>query len=105
MFQPHTFSRTRALFADFALSFGDADHVLVTDIYRSREAFDKTISAEQIVEHMRARAQHPDARYVPTLSEVVQTLLTEVKSGDVIITLGAGDGNTVGEQLLEELRK
>ncbi|HLF01914.1 MAG TPA: UDP-N-acetylmuramate--L-alanine ligase [Anaerolineales bacterium] len=105
MFQPHTYSRTRALLADFATSFSDADHVLVTDIYRSREAYDETISAKQIVEQMRAQAQHPDARYVPTLPEAVNTLIAEVKSGDVLITLGAGDGDTVGEQVLEELRK
>ncbi|HKZ71316.1 MAG TPA: hypothetical protein VJ020_14610, partial [Anaerolineales bacterium] len=91
--------------ADFATSFSDADHVLVTDIYRSREAYDETISAKQIVEQMRAQAQHPDARYVPTLPEAVNTLIAEVKSGDVLITLGAGDGDTVGEQVLEELRK
>jgi UDP-N-acetylmuramate--alanine ligase len=105
MFQPHTYSRTRALLADFAASFGDADHVLVTDIYRSREAYDETISARQIVDQMRSRAGHPDARYVPTLPEAVQTLMEEVKSGDVLITLGAGDGNIVGEKVLEELRK
>ncbi|MBM4424091.1 MAG: UDP-N-acetylmuramate--L-alanine ligase [Chloroflexi bacterium] len=101
MFQPHTFSRTRALLNEFAASFGDADHVLVTDIYRSREAMDDSVKAKQIVSQMR----HPDARYVPALSDAVATLLTEVKPGDVLITLGAGDGNTVGEKVLEGLRK
>lgn len=101
MFQPHTYSRTRALLADFASAFGDADHVLVTDIYRSREALDETVSARQIV----ARMSHPDARYVPALSDAVETLLSEIKPGDVLITLGAGDGHRVGEKVLEELQK
>ncbi|HLB50295.1 MAG TPA: UDP-N-acetylmuramate--L-alanine ligase [Anaerolineales bacterium] len=101
MFQPHTFSRTRALLNEFAASFGDADHVLVTDIYRSREAVDETVSAKQIVAQMR----HPDARYVPALTDAIKTLLAEVKPGDVLITLGAGDGNMVGEKVLEALKR
>jgi len=101
MFQPHTYSRTRALLNEFIGSFGDADHVLVTDIYRSREAVDESISSKQIV----AQMTHPDARYLPALSAVVKTLLAEVKPGEVVITLGAGDGNTVGEKVLEGLRK
>jgi UDP-N-acetylmuramate--alanine ligase len=101
LFQPHTYSRTRALLTEFAGSFAEADHVLVTDIYRSREAVDETISAKQIV----AQMTHPDARYVPALSDAVKVLLAEVKSGDVLITLGAGDSYVVGEKVLEGLRK
>jgi len=101
MFQPHTYSRTRALLNEFAGAFGDADHVLVTDIYRSRELPDETVSAKQLVSLM----THPDARYVPALPDAVKALLAEVKSGDVLITLGAGVGNIVGEKVLEGLRK
>jgi len=100
MFQPHTFSRTRALLADFAASFGDADHVLVTDIFRSREAFDASVNAQDIV----ARMSHPDARYVPSLDEASAALLAEMKPGDVLITLGAGDGDTVGERVLASMK-
>lgn len=100
MFQPHTFSRTRALLAAFAASFGDADHVLLTDIYRSREPFDPTISAKHIMQQM----THPDVRHVPTLDDAVRCLLDELKPGAVLITLGAGDGNVVGERVLEVLK-
>ncbi|MEK9163544.1 MAG: UDP-N-acetylmuramate--L-alanine ligase [Chloroflexota bacterium] len=96
MFQPHTFSRTKILISEFASSFGDADHVLVTDIFRSRESFDTSVSSKDIV----AQMKHADARYVPTLAEAGTVLLAELKSGDVLITLGAGDGNTVGEKVL-----
>jgi len=96
MFQPHTFSRTKILLSEFASSFGDADHVLVTDIFRSRESYDADVSSKDIV----ARMKHADARHVPTLDEAATVLLAELKSGDVLITLGAGDGNTVGEKVL-----
>jgi len=99
MFQPHTFSRTRALLADFAASFTDADHVLVTDIFSSREAFDPSVNANDIVRQM----THPDARYLPTLAETTDALLAEMKAGDVLITLGAGDVNKVGEDVLKRL--
>lgn len=96
MFQPHTFSRTRILLSEFASSFSDADHVLVTDIFRSRESYDARVSSKDIV----AQMKHADARYVPTLDEAATVLLAELKSGEVLITLGAGDGNTVGEKVL-----
>jgi UDP-N-acetylmuramate--alanine ligase len=105
MFQPHTFSRTRQLLTEFAGSFSDADHVLVTDIYRSRESYDESVSAKQIVAAMRSQFDHPDARYVPALDGAVETLLAELQPGDVLMTLGAGDGNLVGEKVLEALKK
>jgi UDP-N-acetylmuramate--alanine ligase len=105
MFQPHTFSRTRALLSEFAGAFSDADHVLVSDIYRSRETVDETVNAKQIVVAMRSQFDHPDARYVPSFDDAVETLLAELQPGDVLLTLGAGDGNVVGEKVLEALEK
>ncbi len=99
MFQPHTFSRTRAMLADFAASFAEADHVLVTDIFASRESFDSSVNAKDIV----AQMSHPDARYVASLAEVAGTLVAEMRPGDVLITLGAGNGNTVGEAVLKAM--
>jgi UDP-N-acetylmuramate--alanine ligase len=99
MFQPHTYSRTRTLLADFADAFADADHVVIVDIYRSREAPDPGISAEDIVRRM----DHPDARYVPALDEAAAVLCERLRPGDVLLTLGAGDGNQVGRRVLEIL--
>jgi UDP-N-acetylmuramate--alanine ligase len=96
MFQPHTYSRTRALLADFATSFDDADHVIVVDIFRSREVPDPTISAQDIVKRM----THRDVRYHPTLAEAADALAAGLKPGDVLLTFGAGDGNWVGEEVL-----
>jgi UDP-N-acetylmuramate--alanine ligase len=100
MFQPHTFSRTRALLADFATSFNDADHVVIVDIFRSREAPDPTTSANDIVQAMK----HSDARYIPTLAAAAEDLCARLKSGDVLVTLGAGDGDWVGMEVLKRLK-
>ncbi len=98
MFQPHTFSRTRALMDDFAASFRDADHVVIVDIFRSREREDPSVSAADIVKRM----THPDAQYIPRLEDAADYLAGHLKSGDVLITLGAGNGNSVGAAVLRK---
>jgi UDP-N-acetylmuramate--alanine ligase len=99
VFQPHTYSRTRALLHEFAESFGDADHVIVVDIYAAREYDDLGVSAADIV----ARMAHPDAHHIAALDEAVGYLLQRLKPDDVLITLGAGDGYLVGERVLASL--
>jgi UDP-N-acetylmuramate--alanine ligase len=98
VFQPHTYSRTKALLSEFASSFADADHVIVTAIYAAREFDDLGVNAADIV----ARMSHPDAHYICGLNEAAQHLRNHLKPGDVLITLGAGDGYKVGEMLLAE---
>jgi UDP-N-acetylmuramate--alanine ligase len=90
-FQPHTYSRTKALLADFAASFDDADHVLISEIYAAREKDTLGVTARDLVQAM----DHPDA------SEYLRGVL---RPGDVLLTLGAGDGYLVGEAVLRELR-
>jgi UDP-N-acetylmuramate--alanine ligase len=99
VFQPHTFSRTAALLDDFARAFGDADHVLVTGIYGAREEDSHRVSGQDIV----TRMGHPDVCYVEGLDSALQVLLDHVQPGDVVITLGAGNGYLVGEELLAHL--
>lgn len=99
MFQPHTYSRTRTLLAEFAGAFTDADHVIIVDIFRSRETPDPTLSAKDIVRRM----SHKDVRHIPTLAEAAEVLCAELKPGDILLTLGAGDGNWVGEEVLRRL--
>jgi UDP-N-acetylmuramate--alanine ligase len=100
VWQPHTFSRIKALMEDFATAFVDADHVLVTSIYAARETDDLGVSSVDVV----ARMDHPDARYVMDLDHAVDVLEAGVKPGDVVLTLGAGDGYLVGEKLLDRLQ-
>ncbi len=101
VFQPHTYSRTKALLDEFARSFGDADHVIVIEIYAAREYDDLGVSGEDIV---RAMGRHPDARYIASLDEVADYLLRHLRPGDVLITLGAGDGYIIGEKVLATLK-
>jgi UDP-N-acetylmuramate--alanine ligase len=96
VFQPHTYSRTRALMASFATAFSDADHVLVTDVFPAREKPDGVTSGKRVVDAM----EHPDARFVPALDDALHALATGVKPGDVVVTLSAGDANRVGKELL-----
>jgi UDP-N-acetylmuramate--alanine ligase len=104
VFQPHTYSRVKALLDDFAGAFVDADRVIVTAIYASREHDTLGVSSADIVERLCA-GRHRDVRLIEELDEAALFLLANVRPGDVVITLSAGDGNRVGEKLLEELRR
>jgi UDP-N-acetylmuramate--alanine ligase len=100
VFQPHTFSRTLALLDDFAAAFAAADHVIVVDIFASREQDEGLVCSQDIVERM----VHPDARYLGPLAEAAAYLSTHLQPPAALITLGAGDGYLVGEWVLEKLQ-
>jgi len=99
IFQPHTYSRTRALFDQFAACFGDADHVLVTDIYAARETDNGSVNAQMLTQAM----SHPDVRYTGSLQQTLTRLEDEVRPGATVITLGAGDVTLLGPRLLTYL--
>jgi UDP-N-acetylmuramate--alanine ligase len=101
VFQPHTFSRTRALMDQFAVSFDDADEVILLDIYAARERDDLGIHASDLV----SRMGHPGARHIGGRRQAVAYLLEHLRPGDLLLTLGAGDGDRVGEWVLEALAK
>ncbi len=98
--QPHTFSRTMSLLDDFVGAFGNADHVIVVDIYASRERDEGLVNSRDIVDRM----THPDTRYIGPLVETADYLSTHLTAPAVLLTLGAGDGYQVGEWVLERLR-
>jgi UDP-N-acetylmuramate--alanine ligase len=100
VFQPHTFSRTRALLNDFARCFDDADQVLLLDIYPAREKIDLGIHST----HLLTRMDHPAVHYVGAIPAAADYLLAHVEPDDVVVTLSAGDGNQVGQLLLAGLR-
>ena len=89
VFQPHTFSRTRALIDEFARAFDSANHVIITEVYAAREHDSLGVSGKDIV----ARMKHGDAHFIPTLDEVAEHLSQHMVPGNVLITLGAGDVN------------
>lgn len=104
VWQPHTFSRTRALADSFAEAFGAAHHALVTDIYAAREQSSPGLFAKDIARMIRDHG-HPDGRYSGDLFSTAQVLAEEVKPGDVVILLTAGDAPQIGLSLLDVLRK
>lgn len=97
VFQPHTFTRTRALLGGFATAFEAADHVIVTEIYAAREHDTLGMSGRDIVDIMK----HRDARFIPTLEQAKNFVLDNVQPGGVLITLGAGDVNKLVTGLAE----
>ncbi len=101
VWQPHTYSRTKELLTDFRESFGLADEVIVLPIYAARESETLGVSAKRVVEGMDRRC----VRAAASMEEALIWLGTEVRPGDVVLTLGAGDGDQVGKWLLEMLRE
>jgi UDP-N-acetylmuramate--alanine ligase len=98
VFQPHTFSRTKALFDQFAQSFNYADEVVITDIYGARESDDPEVSGYKLAEEI--KKHHPFAHYVPR-AELVSYLKSNLKSYDALFTLGAGEIYSIHEDLLK----
>jgi UDP-N-acetylmuramate--alanine ligase len=98
VWQPHTYSRTQMLFEEFAESFGDADEVIVTEIYPSREPH-QDYSSRRVVEAMR----HPSAHFLGELGAVTNYLIDDLQPGDVLIVLSAGDADQVSTQVLAQL--
>ena len=95
-FQPHTYTRTKALFDDFVRELKKPDVVILSEIYAARERNTVGISSLDLAK------QIPGAIYCETLPEVTDQLREIVREGDVVITMGAGDIFRAGEALLEK---
>ena len=103
VFQPHRYSRTALLLEDFARCFVPCDHLLVMDIYSAGELPIEGISAEALVDRMRA-AGCSAVDYQPEGAALLGRLLELARPGDLVLTLGAGNVWQVGERLLQALR-
>ncbi len=103
VFQPHLFSRTQQLMDEFAASFGDADRVILTDIYPAREAPIPGVTAAALAAALQAHAPGKDVRYIASKEAIVAFLAAEARPGDAVLVLGAGDIRDVGERLVAAL--
>lgn len=102
IFQPHTYSRTKALFSQFSQSFVDADEVILLPIYSSaREAIDPDISGKKLAEAV--KKVHPSASYQENSADLLKYLKENSTQNDVIMTMGAGDISLLGKKLLTNL--
>lgn len=103
IFQPHTYSRTKALFSEFAQSFTNSDQIIFIPIYASaRETTDTSVSSFKLAEA--TKKYHPNVLYQEKESDLIKYLDTSAKSGDVIITLGAGDIFILARKILKSLK-
>ncbi|MCM1058007.1 MAG: UDP-N-acetylmuramate--L-alanine ligase [Firmicutes bacterium] len=98
VFQPHTYSRTKALLKDFARALCLADKVVLADIYAARETDSLGISSETLQNEIRALGH--ECFYFPSFDEIENFLLENCIKGDLLITMGAGDVLKIGENLL-----
>ena len=100
VFQPHTYTRTKAFLPEFAETLSLADHVVLTDIYAAREVDPGDISSRNILELLKEKGT--DAYYFSSFSEIENFLLENCTNGDLLITMGAGDVVSIGESLLNK---
>jgi UDP-N-acetylmuramate--alanine ligase len=104
IFQPHQHSRTRHLMNDFARSFRAADRVVVPDIYFVRDSIEEAARVDSR-EFVRAvRAGGADAEYIPEFDRIVEHVGEQVKPGDCVITMGAGNIWMVADELVRRLQ-
>jgi UDP-N-acetylmuramate--alanine ligase len=101
VFQPHLYSRTAAHSQAMGEALAAADLVIVTEIYPAREQPIAGVSGRQVADA--AQRAGADARFEPTRAEVGKTVYRALKSGDVVLTLGAGDITRVAPELIRWL--
>ncbi len=102
VFQPHRYTRTQALFDEFARSFYQADVLLVMPIYAASEQPIEGVDSRKLCESIQAHG-HKEVHFVEDMGAAVDFLADLVKSGDAVLSLGAGNVYQVGELLLERL--
>ncbi len=103
VFQPHRFSRTEALWSSFGPSFEGVDVLFVTDVYPSGEAPRPGVSGRLIVEAVQRDLPHLDVRYMVRRDDLLVALMGELRSGDLCLTMGAGDLTSVPTDLRARL--
>ena len=98
VFQPHTYTRTKAFLDQFADTLSSADVVILADIYAARETDTLGVSSRDIAD--RIKKLGTEVHYIPSFDEIETFILENCMNGDLLITMGAGDIVKVGEKLL-----
>ncbi len=100
IFQPHTYSRTKAFFNDFVDALSSADEVILAEIYAAREQNTFGVYSSDIAECISKKGTK--ASYFPTFKEIVDYIKPRLGMGDLVLTMGAGNVTTIGDELLKE---
>jgi len=103
VFQPHRYTRTQHLLEDFFTSFNQADKLIIMDIYAAGENPIPNVSGQSLYEGIK-KYGHKDVVFIADKRKVLEHLVGTVKTGDLVLTLGAGDVWKIGEQLMEKLK-
>jgi len=104
VFQPHMYTRTKMFMEDFANSFGSADKIIITKIFASREAgksIETEVSGAQLASRINQIDESKGALYEESFDDVVSSLISDLRSGDVVVNMGAGDNGIICELLCE----
>ena len=105
VFQPHRYSRTQALAAEFGTAFDDADVLRVMDVFSAGEMPIPGVSGKTVVEAVRRTGNVTDVVYVPNRKRLIENLCDLVRPGDLLITQGAGDVTAIGPAFIEAMRE
>ncbi len=100
VFQPHTYTRTKAFFNEFAQALSLADHLVLADIYAARENNTLGMSSKLLAE--RVKDFNPNVVYLEDFETIEEYLKTNCKPGDLLITMGAGNVVNIGEEILSQ---
>ncbi len=100
VFQPHTYTRTRTLWDEFVSAFDNVDELILVDIYAAREQYDGKTRSEDLARAIAERGVH--TRYCRSFSEAEELLRKELKPGELLLTMGAGNVVEIGEDLCGE---
>lgn len=101
LFQPHTFTRTKDQYLDFAKSFDDADVLIVTDIYPAREKPIEGITGK-LISDSAVQFGHKNVEYIENYNDIENHLKNLLQKGDILITMGAGNIWQIGEKLVKQ---
>jgi UDP-N-acetylmuramate--alanine ligase len=105
VFQPHRYTRTRDLMAEFTSAFGDADSLFVLDIYAASEKPMEGVGAEILAQRIRETMTPKVVQYADSFANAVGSVAAVAKAGDMILTLGAGSVSQLGPMILERLKE
>jgi len=102
VFQPHRYTRTRDLYDKFVMSFNQADLLIITTLYGAGEEPIPGVDSRSLYQGIRDHG-HRGVHFCPSKEDIISLLLNEMRPGDLVLTLGAGDIHVVGTELLKRI--
>ncbi len=102
VFQPHTYTRTNALFKEFTEAFDDADVLIMAEIYAAREKNIYKVSSKELITAIKEKQPSREAYYFSSFEEIAQFVHNNAQPGDIVLTMGAGDVYKIADLLMEK---